>query len=78
MRARIGIAHTNREIEIEVSGRQDLIDLLDESYRDGARMIWFKTVKGADIGISLTRLAFVELMDTPEPSIGFSSNPLTR
>lgn len=71
MRARIGIAHTSREIEVEAPGREELIELLEGSYRDGTAIIWFKTVKGADIGVPLARLAFVELVDTPGPSIGF-------
>ena len=75
MKARIGIAHTSREIEIEVSGSEDLIELLERSYLEGTQLIWFKTVKGADIGVPLARLAFVELVDTPETSVGFGNNP---
>lgn len=71
MRARIGIADTSREIEVEVPGREELMELLEGSCRDGAPFIWFKTAKGADIAIPVGRLAFVELLDSPSQSIGF-------
>lgn len=71
MRARIGIADTSREIEVEVPSREELMELLEGSYRDGAPIIWFKTSKGADIAIPVGRLAFVELLDSPSQSVGF-------
>ena len=71
MRARIGIADTGREIEVEAPGREELVELLESSYRGGAAIIWFKTVKGADIAVPVSRLAFVELIDSPSQSVGF-------
>ena len=71
MRARIGIADTSREIEVEVAGREELMELLEGAYRDGTAIIWFKTAKGADIGVPVGRLAFVELTDSPSQSVGF-------
>ena len=71
MRARIGIADTSREIEVEVAGREELMELLEGSYRDGAPIIWFKTANGADIAVPVGRLAFIELIDSPSQSVGF-------
>ena len=71
MRARIGIADTSRELEVEVAGREELMELLEGSYRDGAPIIWFKTAKGGDIAVPVDRLAFVELVDGPSKSVGF-------
>ena len=71
MKARIGIAHTGREIDVKVEGRKELMELLESAYRDGASIVWFKTAKGADIGVPLGNLAFVELIDSPSQSVGF-------
>jgi hypothetical protein len=71
LRAQIGIADTGREVQIEVDGREELADYLASAYRDGTPVLWFKTAKGADIGVPLDKLAFVEIVDAPDQAIGF-------
>ena len=72
MRARIGIADTGREIEVDVEGRDQIVESLEAAYRDRTPMLWFKNAKGRDIGVPLARLAFVELMDDSDQRVGFS------
>ena len=71
MRARIGIADARREIEVEVAGREEIIELLEAAYREGNPILWFKNAKGRDIGVPLGRIAFVELADDRDQAIGF-------
>ena len=71
MRARIGIADTGREIEVDVASRKELIECLDSAYREGVPILWFKNAKGRDVGVPLGRVAFVELVDDPDQAVGF-------
>ena len=71
MRARIGIADTGREIEVEVAGRDEVVERLESAYREGVPILWFKNEKGRDIGVPLGRIAFVELVDDHDQAVGF-------
>lgn len=71
MKARIGIADAGREIEVEVAGRDEVVERLESAYREGVPILWFKNEKGRDIGIPLGRIAFVELVDDRDQAIGF-------
>lgn len=71
MKARIGIADTGREIEVEVGSRDEIVRRLEDAYRDGVPLLWFHDAKDRDIGIPLERIAFVELMESPDKSVGF-------
>ena len=71
MRARIGIADAAREIEVEVAGRDEVVERLESAYREGLPILWFKNEKGRDIGVPLSRIAFVELVDDRDQAIGF-------
>ena len=72
MRARIGIADTGREIEVEVEGRDEIIERLEAAYREDVAILWFTNAKGRDIGVPLGRVAFIELDDDPDPTVGFA------
>ncbi len=72
MRARIGIADTGREIEVEVEDLKELIKRLETAHRKGTAMLWFRNAKGRDIGIPLMRVAFVEMIDDPDQAVGFA------
>ena len=71
MRARIGIADTGREIEVEAGNRDEIVKKLEDAFRDGVPILWFEDAKGRDIGVPLERIAFIELMESPEKSVGF-------
>ena len=71
MRARIGIADTGREIEVEVGTRDEIVSRLEDAYRDGVSLLWFQDAKGDDIGVPLERIAFVELVESPDKAVGF-------
>ena len=71
MRARIGIADTGREIEVEAGSRDEIVKRLEDAFTDGVPILWFQDAKGRDIGVPLERIAFVELVESPEKSVGF-------
>ncbi|MCY4620513.1 MAG: DUF3107 domain-containing protein [bacterium] len=71
MRARIGIADTGREIEVEVGSRDEIVRRLEGAYDDGVSLLWFQDAKGRDIGVPLERIAFVELVESPDKAVGF-------
>ena len=71
MRARIGIAEAGREFEVEVGNRDEIVKKLEDAFSDGVAVLWFQDAKGRDIGFPLDRIAFVELVESPEKSVGF-------
>ena len=71
MRARIGIADTGREIEVEVGSRDEIVRRLEGAYNDGVPILWFQDAKGDDIGVPLDRSAFIELVESPDKAVGF-------
>lgn len=71
MRARIGIADTGREIEVEVGSRDEIVSRLEGAYSDGVSLLWFRDAKGGDIGVPLERIAFIELVESPDKAVGF-------
>ena len=71
MRARIGIADTGREIEVEVGNKDEIVRRLESAYDDGVPILWFQDTKGDDIGVPLERIAFIELVESPDKAVGF-------
>ena len=72
MKARIGIADAGREIEVLIADREEIVRRLEDAYREGLSILWFKNAKGHDIGVPLDRLAFVEIVDDQDQAVGFS------
>lgn len=72
MKARIGIADTGHEVEVEVEDQSDLAKRLETAYRKGVPILWFRNTKGRDIGIPIGRVAFIEMIDEPDQSVGFA------
>lgn len=71
MRARIGIADTGREIEVEVGNKDEIVGRLESAYHDGVSILWFQDTKGDDVGVPLERIAFIELVESPDKAVGF-------
>lgn len=72
MKARIGIADTGREVEVEVEDRDAFKKRLEKAHRQNDPLLWFTDAKGADLGIPLRRIAYIEMADEPDRSVGFS------
>jgi len=71
VRARIGIADTGREIEVEVGNKDEIVRRLESAYNDGVSILWFLDTKGDDVGVPLERIAFIELVESPDKAVGF-------
>lgn len=72
MKARIGIADAGREVEVEVEDRAEFMERLDKAHRKGEPMLWFTDLKGNELGVPIRRIAYIELVDEQDRSVGFS------
>lgn len=72
MNVRIGIAEVGREVEVEVDDRDTFVSTIEKAYTNDQHILWFNDTKGNEVGIPLSKIAFVELLDSNGPSVGFS------
>jgi len=74
---RIGVTYNPREIEIELSDGADAETVkgsLEQAYTSGQGMFWLTDRKGRQVGVSLEKLAWVELGTTADLGrIGFGA-----
>ena len=77
MHVRIGVTHNPREIEIELSDGADAETVkgsLEQAITSGQGMFWLTDRKGRQVGVSLEKLAWVELGTTADLGrIGFGA-----
>lgn len=72
MKVRIGIAESDKVVEIEVDDAEGFKSTLANALGSG-EMAWFTDVKGRQVGIPATRLAYVEVDAEDSPhSVGFA------
>jgi hypothetical protein len=74
---RIGVTYNPREIEIELSDGADAETVkgsLEQAITSGQGMFWLTDRKGRQVGVSLEKLAWVELGTTADLGrIGFGA-----
>lgn len=74
MRARIGIADTDRLIDIEVDDAGEFEASVEAAFSGDQPIIWFDDTKGRRVGIPRGRIAFVEVdKDQDRSSVGFAA-----
>jgi hypothetical protein len=72
MRARIGIADTNKVVEIDVDDVDAFRADVERGVADGG-VVWFTDIKSRTVGIPSRGLAFVEIdSEGSGPAIGFA------
>ncbi len=72
MKVRIGIAETDKMIEIEVDDVASFKVELEHAMA-GGELAWFTDSKGRTVGIPTRQVAFVEVEDNASgPSVGFA------
>ena len=72
MKVRIGIADTNKVIELEVDEPAEFESMVEESYSSDSSLLWFEDEKQRRIGIPRERLGYVEIeTDGGRRSVGF-------
>ena len=74
MKIKVGIAHTNRVIEIESQDAEGVRSQIEEAFANSRPMVWLEDSDGTRIGIPRQMLAFVEFESSDERSgVGFAA-----
>ena len=72
MRVRIGVAETNKVVEIEIEEVASFKKELERAVAAG-ELAWFADSRGRTVGIPARQVAFVEIEDTESgPAVGFA------
>ncbi|HLF43318.1 MAG TPA: DUF3107 family protein [Acidimicrobiia bacterium] len=72
MRVRIGIADTDKLVEIEIDEVASFKEELERAVAAG-ELAWFTDSRGRTVGIPSRQVAFVEIEDTEGgPAVGFA------
>ena len=72
MRVRIGIADTDKLVEIEIDDVASFKEELERAVAAG-ELAWFTDSRGRTVGIPSRQVAFVEIEDTESgPAVGFA------
>ena len=72
MRVRIGVAETNKVVEIEIEEVSSFKKELERAVAAG-ELAWFADSRGRTVGIPARQVAFVEIEDTESgPAVGFA------
>jgi hypothetical protein len=78
---RIGVTHSPKEIEIDVSddaGGEELVEQITASVGKEGAMLWLTDRKGRRVGIPTTKMAYVEIgAPRGDRRVGFSAPPVT-
>ncbi|MGH9155518.1 MAG: DUF3107 domain-containing protein [Acidimicrobiales bacterium] len=76
MEVRIGVIHTNKEIEVELPDDADLDKLakqVEAAMEAEAGVLWLTDRRGRRVGVPSTRLAYVEIARDEERRVGFGA-----
>lgn len=71
MNVRIGVLHTAKELDIEMSSETDIDDVradIEAVVGAGEGMLWLTDKRDRQVGIPVERIAYIDL--TPKPSSG--------
>ena len=71
MIARIGIADTGRDVEVAIDSKDEFVSRVEAAYEAGQQILWMKDTKGKDVGVPLTKIAYIEISGEEESSVGF-------
>ena len=73
MKVRIGIADTDRVIELETDDPTEYEKSVEEAFSGSTALLWFEDAKGHRVGVPRERIAYVEVETKAEqPSVGFA------
>ena len=72
MKVRIGVAETNKTVELEVASLDEFKAELERASLEGG-LAWFTDTRGRDVGIPGDKVAFVEAESSDGgPAVGFA------
>ncbi len=72
MKVRIGIAETDRVVEIEVDDPAAFEASVEKAHAGSTSLLWFEDTRHRRIGVPRERLAYVEIeTETDRHTVGF-------
>lgn len=73
MKVRIGIAESQRVVELEVDDPTAFEASVEESYAGDTSLLWFEDTKHRRVGIPRERISYIEIETLSETSaVGFA------
>ena len=70
---KVGVADTNRVIELEAESAESIKTVLEEAYSTGKSILWFEDTKSRLIGVPLEKVAYVEIdQESDSRQVGFA------
>jgi hypothetical protein len=73
VKVRIGVADTDRVVEVEVDDPSEMRRKIDAAFFGGDAILWFEDTRRRLVGIPRERIAFIELEQEPDArSVGFT------
>ena len=75
MDVRIGVIHTPKEIELEMTEEPDAIaKAVEKALADGDKILWLTDRKGRRVGVPASRVAYIEIgASSEERRVGFGA-----
>lgn len=69
---RIGVIDSPKELILELEeGAKELVDKVNAASGDSGGMIWLTDSKGKQVGISMARIAYLEIEPERPRTVGF-------
>lgn len=73
MLVKVGVAETNRVIEVETEDPESFRASIEEAFSQARSVIWFEDTKRRLVGVPITRLAYIEIeQDGASRQVGFA------
>jgi hypothetical protein len=70
---KVGVAETNRVIELEAESADAIKTVVEEAYSTGKSILWFEDTKNRLVGIPLEKVAYVEIdQEGDSRQVGFA------
>jgi hypothetical protein len=73
MKVKIGIAESNRVVELEVDDVDAFEKMLEAEFGGGPGLIWVEDTKDRRVGVPKDRISFVEIDKEQDRPVGFGS-----
>lgn len=75
MDVRIGVTHTPKEIELDMSEEPDAVaKAIEKALADGDKVLWLTDRKGRRVGVPAAKVAYVEIgTSTEDRRVGFGA-----
>jgi hypothetical protein len=70
---KVGVAETNRVIELETESADAIKTVMEEAYSSGKSILWFEDTKSRLVGIPLEKVAYIEIDQASDSrQVGFA------